>query len=80
MTTTKARKRTVSQEIETPGEARSRKAKGARTLAVAVYEQEMEILEAAMKRQEELGSRATLSSCLRWAINTVNFDEMPPVY
>jgi hypothetical protein len=63
-----------------PPKKRARKVEGAKTIAVALYAREVAILEAAMKRQEDLGSRATISSCLRWALNAVDFEQMPPIY
>ena len=62
------------------GRPRNRKAEGARTLAVAVYQQEIDILEKAMEMQKELGSRASISSCLRYAIHVTDWEKMPPIY
>lgn len=72
------KKPTANQEIEAAaGVKRSRKAADSKTLGVVIYQREKDILAKALERQERLGSRATVSTCIRWAINTVDFDTMP---
>jgi hypothetical protein len=50
-----------------------------KVLAVQFNRRELDVLRAALESQRARGSRVTVSQLIRWAVNNIDFDEMPEV-
>jgi len=72
-----ARRKTKRPTLE---ERQPKRAGDSKTLAVSVYGPELAILEDALERHQEMNSRATYSSMIRWLLHQGLLDKMPPSY
>jgi len=50
-----------------------------KVLAVQFNRRELDVLRQALESQQAWGSRVTVSQLIRWAVNNVDFDDMPEV-
>ena len=57
----------------------TRHCRGPKVLAVQFNRRELDVLREALESHQARGSRVTVSQLIRWAVNNIDFDQMPEV-